>query len=396
MSSFVPPCRAVCAGWAGRHEAREVWNACAWRTGDWERPVTSPNVDLSVSDRVQRAQVRREGRALIIALHGASRVMKLYPLEHQTVQRAVSDVAAIAEELQEAEGELSCQVQGEFIFVNGTRLRLDLTNYASFGNVLRLFQSAGVGAVKVARTATPHDWLTLLSSMNASGTATGMGTTAAVRSPEERLNALTESLRLADVTAFDIDAPTSGDSDSIQIVAAEVQAAATRTYAQSVAISKDVINSVRMGRAPSLRRLKRAVQGIVDQVLTEETSLMGLTTLRDYDEYTYTHSVNVCIFSVALGKRMGMTRSQLYELGLAALLHDIGKSRIPAELLQKEGGLTEQDWRQLMDHPWLGVLTLFQLPSQQERPYRAMLVAHEHHMKCDLTGYPHPLRSRKL
>ena len=164
-----------------------------------------------------------------------------------------------------------------------------------------------------------------------------------------------------------------------------------------MAISKEVINSVRMGRAPSLKRLKRAVQGIVDQVLTEETSLIGLTTLREYDEYTYTHSVNVCIFSVALGKRLGMTKGQLYELGLAALLHDIGKSRVPADLLQKSSGLSEADWRQLMNHPLkLGMLALFQMRAQQELPYRSMIVAHEHHMKCDLTGYPHPLRSRAL
>ena len=62
------------------------------------------------------------------------------------------------------------------------------------------------------------------------------------------------------------------------------------------------------------------MQGIVDQILNEETSLIGLTTIRDYDEYTFTHSVNVCIFSVALGKRLGLTKLQLYDLGLAALL----------------------------------------------------------------------------
>ena len=57
-----------------------------------------------------------------------------------------------------------------------------------------------------------------------------------------------------------------------------------------------------MGRSPNIKKIKRVVQGIVDQILNEETSLIGLTTIRDYDEYTFTHSVNVCIFSVALGR----------------------------------------------------------------------------------------------
>ncbi len=72
---------------------------------------------------------------------------------------------------------------------------------------------------------------------------------------------------------------------------------------------------MRLGRATSVKRVKRAVQLIVDQVLNNETSLVGLTTIRDYDEYTFTHSVNVCIFSVALGKKLGLSRLQLYDLG---------------------------------------------------------------------------------
>ena len=105
------------------------------------------------------------------------------------------------------------------------------------------------------------------------------------------------------------------------------------------------MTSVRMGASPNIKKIKRVVQGIVDQILNEETSLIGLTTIRDYDEYTFTHSVNVCIFSVALGKRLGLTKLQLYDLGMAALFHDIGKSRVPQALLNKTGGLTDDEWR---------------------------------------------------
>jgi HD-GYP domain-containing protein (c-di-GMP phosphodiesterase class II) len=139
------------------------------------------------------------------------------------------------------------------------------------------------------------------------------------------------------------------------------------------------------------------VQGIVDQVLNEETSLIGATTIRDYDEYTFTHSVNVCIFSIALGRRLGMTKIQLYELGLAALMHDIGKSRVPIDLLQKTGELTDEEWKWMAAHPWLGVLVLFQFRRQQEElSYRAMTVCQEHHMKIDLTGYPKAIRPRQV
>ena len=156
------------------------------------------------------------------------------------------------------------------------------------------------------------------------------------------------------------------------------------------------MSSVRMGGSPNLKKIKRVVQGIVDQILNEETSLIGLTTIRDYDEYTFTHSVNVCIFSVALGKRLGLNKIQLYDLGLAALFHDIGKSRVPQSVLNKTGGLTDEEWRLIAAHPWLGTLALFAVRGSAELPYRAMIVAHEHHMKRDLTGYPRPLRPRQL
>jgi HD-GYP domain-containing protein (c-di-GMP phosphodiesterase class II) len=334
-------------------------------------------------EREETANIRRTGRALIVSIHAATRAMKLYPPEHQAVQKALGELAGAASESRSVDSELELRVHGEFIFVNGTRLRLDLSNYASFGRVLELFRSAGVGSLRVLREATPREWfslLTLLATVGAAG--------------EGDAGELVRRLHAAGVDVFEAVAHADEEEEIEEREA--VKAAARRTYAQSVALTKDVINSVRMGRVPSARKIKRAVQTIVDEVLTEEASLIGLTTLREYDEYTYTHSVNVCIFAVALGKRIGMTKLQLYELGVAALMHDIGKSRVPTDLLQKSTPLDEDDWRRITAHPWLGMLTLFQLRGQQELPYRAMVSAHEHHMRHDLSGYPRVIRPRTI
>jgi HD-GYP domain-containing protein (c-di-GMP phosphodiesterase class II) len=334
-------------------------------------------------DREETAHTRRAGRALVVSIHAATRAMKLYPPEHQAVQKALGELAAAASESRSVDTELELRVHGEFIFVNGTRLRLDLSNYASFGRVLDLFRSAGVGSLRVLRDAAPREWFSLLTLLATVG-ATGEG------DAED----LVRRLRAAGVDVFEAVAHADEEEEVEEREAAK--AAARRTYAQSVALTKDVINSVRMGRVPSARKIKRAVQVIVDEVLTEEASLIGLTTLREYDEYTYTHSVNVCIFAVALGKRIGMTKLQLYELGVAALMHDIGKSRVPTDLLQKSTALDEDDWRRITAHPWLGMLTLFQMRGHQELPYRAMVASHEHHMRRDLSGYPRVIRPRSL
>src|SRR2546425_3533802 len=81
---------------------------------------------------------------------------------------------------------------------------------------------------------------------------------------------------------------------------------------------------------------------------------------------------------------------------MAALFHDVGQSRVTLEVLNKQGGLSDEEWRIMQAHPWLGVLTLFGLRGYGEIPYRGMIVAYEHHMKTDLTGYPKSVRSREL
>lgn len=338
----------------------------------------------SEAERGETADLRRAGRALLIALHGAARKMKLYPLEHAAVQRGLADLAAVAEEMCSVHGELALSISGEFVFVNGARMRLDLNNYAAFGHLLSTFGASAVAGLKLEGNAGTRDWMVLLSALAGQEPGT----------QDERFRALAQRLQQAGVGAFELEQASDDDKEDEHV--AEAQQAARRTYAYSVALTKDVMNSVRMGRSPSIKKVKRVVQTIVDQVLNEESSLIGLTALRDYDEYTFTHSVNVCIFSVALGRRLGMSRLQLYEVGLAALLHDIGKSRVPIDVLRKEAALTDDDWRRLMAHSWLGVLALFHLRGQQEVAYRAIVVAHEHHMKCDLSGYPKPVRPRAL
>ena len=124
--------------------------------------------------------------------------------------------------------------------------------------------------------------------------------------------------------------------------------------------------------------------------------MVTMTTLRGFDEYTFTHSVNVCIFSVVIGQRLGFTKLQLYELGLGGLLHDIGKMKVDTDIINKAGGLTEDEWTQLKEHPTEGLLLLFEMHGFTDVPYRQMLMSYEHHMKTDLSGYPQNERTREL
>jgi HD-GYP domain-containing protein (c-di-GMP phosphodiesterase class II) len=341
----------------------------------------------SIAETVQTTDgfLRHAGRDFLVVLYTAFRSVKLYPLENAQVQKALDDLAHTTKHLLDVEKELEVRMQGEFIFVNSTRLRLDLDNYASFSHILGVLRQCGIGAVRIDEGVDRRQLQLFVSLLLAY---------AAKEATPNKVFELGQKLSDGGVTHIGVEPPLDTDEDTED--EERQKEAAKRTYARSVAVTKEVINSIRMGRTANVKKVKRAVQAIVDQVLNNEASLMGLTTLRDYDEYTFTHSVNVCIFSVALGRKLGLTKLQLYDLGMAALFHDVGKSRVPLEVLNKQGGLSDEEWRIMQAHPWLGVLTLFGLRGYGEIPYRGMIVAYEHHMKTDLTGYPKSLRARDL
>jgi HD-GYP domain-containing protein (c-di-GMP phosphodiesterase class II) len=322
--------------------------------------------------------LQRRGRDILFALAAAVRALQLYPLENQAVVNALAELEATARSVLEQEGELSIRYVGDFFFVNDLRLRIDLASYATFGMVGRALQRHGIGQMEVFAGVTTPEWTAFLSLLMAEPPA------------ENRFDAFTERLSRSAVLNVavhpDREREPDPDDDSRQM--------AKRAYAQTVAVARETMSALRMGRGVSIRPVKRAVQSIVDQVLTNETSIFGLTTLRDYDEYTFTHSVNVCIFSVALGKKLGFDKHQLYELGLGALMHDVGKARMPYELINKSGPLTNDEFRVMQEHPAEGLLALFALRGLAELPLRAMLVAYEHHMKIDQTGYPRSVRPR--
>jgi HD-GYP domain-containing protein (c-di-GMP phosphodiesterase class II) len=330
-------------------------------------------------------QVRNAGRQFLLNLYASLRSLKLYPVENEQVQRALDELHQAAWALLSVEDQLEVRISGEFIFVNSTRLRLNLDNYATFSHVLGALRQNGVGVIGVDPAVERREWQVFVSLL----------LTGTMREPgPNRLSELYQRMLQGGVTHITVEPPA---EEAEQLEDEErAKEMAKRTYERSVAVTKEVISSIRMGRSASVKKVKRAVQSIVDQVLSNEVSLVGLTTIRDYDEYTFTHSVNVCIFAVAIGRRLGLSRLQLFDLGLSALFHDVGKSRVPIEVLSKEGGLDDAEWRIMQSHPWLGVLTLFGLRGYGEIPYRGMIVAHEHHMKLDLTGYPKAIRPRQM
>ena len=325
--------------------------------------------------------IQEMGGKLLTAIYVVLRSMRLYPLENVQVQQAIDDLHAQMVTFLDSEGVFELNISGDFFFLNEARLRLDLSNFSTFGNLASVLTSHGIGEVVVVPGVDREEWGPFLALFLAN--------------PED--DPLPAFLDLLSQTpAEHIEVRPRAESQEPEMVERDALVEAKGTYAQSVKLAKDVLTGVRLGKAVNARKVKRAVQGIVDQVLDNESSMVTMTTLRGFDEYTFTHSVNVCIFSVVIGQRLGFTKLQLYELGLGALLHDIGKMRVDTEVINKTGGLTEEEWTQLKDHPTEGLLLLFEMRGFTDVPFRQMLVAYEHHMKIDLSGYPQNERTREL
>jgi hypothetical protein len=241
------------------------------------RVVTAPT---AFGDSGGDAYIRRAGRGLIISLYAALRAIRLYPLENAAVQNAVQELADVAGALIEREHELEIRVSGEFVFINTIRLRLDLDNYASFSQLLSLFRSSGVGSLHLQSRPAMRDWQRFLA----------LVLVPSQDPPQTRYHQLLGRLEQQGLTAFQLGEPRDQPDDDERAKSKEI---AKKTYSQSVAVTKDLMTSVRMGRSPNIKKIKRVVQGIVDQILNEETSLIGLTTIRDYYVYTFTHCLNV-------------------------------------------------------------------------------------------------------
>jgi len=159
-------------------------------------------------------------------------------------------------------------------------------------------------------------------------------------------------------------------------------------FSQAMSTVQEVAAGVRYGQDINVAKTKRVVHSLIDHIVRDEQSLIELTSIRDYDDYTFAHSTNVAVYALTLGVRLGLDRARLSQLGFAALFHDIGKIKLPQDLIRKPEAFDENDWLQMQRHPLLGAKTILRNMKLDIHTARAARVAFEHHINTDFTGYP--------
>lgn len=147
------------------------------------------------------------------------------------------------------------------------------------------------------------------------------------------------------------------------------------------------------GAGPSVDHLVGVVANICTVVGTERSLLLPLAELKTHDEYTFVHTINVGLTSACLAHEAGFTQQEVHDIAIAALLHDLGKRLVPSEILNKNGPLDERELKEIRRHPVEGARLIIEAG---DIPPVAPIVAMEHHMNLDGTGYPKPPKRWKI
>ncbi|MBI4698163.1 MAG: HD domain-containing protein [Nitrospirae bacterium] len=312
----------------------------------------------------------KSDKELINALAAAIKTTQIHSLNNIAVINAANKLLEILNSLLK-DGTVTLELTGEFFHLNGFRIRYSTDSIFSYNFLVKEFKARELGSITFKEALREADINSLLSGLMSTGFSTD--------NPFEKLSAALDSLENISVEKIR-KLMEDTDLNRKKII--------KKTYLNAVTLTKTISNKLNGGEKISFKRTKRIIEVIVDQIVEDEPLLIGMTTVKDYDEYTYYHSVNVSIFSLSLGHRLGLTKKALSELGLSALLHDIGKTGVPLDVLNKSQEFTDEDWMIIKKHPIWGVYNILKIQGINASSMTAAISAFEHHLYYDLSGYP--------
>lgn len=274
---------------------------------------------------------------------------------------------------------ITLKVVGGRYFVNEKLARFDGDGLSGASAVIEEWKSLGVGGVQFLSGITKKEVEEFVKFMSK------------VRPRSLNLEALAMSLKthqMSSVKLLSYADLTQGGSVLPREMRQRFRSAARTTFFRAISVVQEAVHNTQEDRQINVSKTKRVVHSLIDQISRDESSLIELSSIKDYDDYTYAHSANVCVYSLTLGVRLNMDRTRLSQLGFSALFHDVGKVKLPTDLIRKPDAYDENDWIQMQLHPALGAKTILRNMRLDTHTARAARGAFEHHINKDFTGYP--------
>lgn len=301
----------------------------------------------------------------------AVRAAQLYAPTHPLVQRAFDGLTESLNELLTDQPSLAVGVIGQEVIVGDIPLPRAAD---AVGELIRRLKALGIERIAFERGVTPEQVQTLALT---------------IAHPERRPGAAAPGVEPADPTGT-LNGLPHIRVGRIQTEEKKEQSAADiatirSLYSDATNLASTVWDMAQSEGVPDPRAARALVDSLAQAVSANRTALIALTALKNYDNYTFTHMVNVSILTMSQARALGMEGSTLRELGLAALMHDIGKVRTPTDILNKPEKLTDSEFAIMRMHVVDGAEILRRTP---EMPAIAPVIAFEHHLRLDGTGYP--------
>jgi HD-GYP domain-containing protein (c-di-GMP phosphodiesterase class II) len=321
------------------------------------------------------------GPQLLTRFSALLRTARTHDVTNQAFRRQLQDFLDVLHPALEEEDEVALAAVADYFYLNGVRLRASASVLTTYHTLLSEFERREIGGLRFLHGVTPAETERFLQLFMAAEDAS-----LAARLPEAVAEASIEHILLVPAGELEQDDLHHG-LDEAPGHAGE-RGRARKVFWRAVLGTKRIVVRAAQSGRPDLRQAKRLVQPVVDSIMKNEYSIVGLTALKEHDEYTYAHCVNVSVLSVSMGQALGLPRQALADLGVAALLHDIGKVAVPGDVLRKPARLTTDEWSYIQRHPLEGVKMMFRMPGLTPLALDVMRVCLEHHMNFDVTGYP--------
>lgn len=323
------------------------------------------------------SDARRYHTTLAKSLFVCVRASQMYAPKNESLKKPLNEFVKNCQLILDAEGSLNLEVVDRDFFINGHIVRTDLYTFSSFQALVSLIKERGLGGFSVDSLPEARDIYVFAQLLGKAlkGDRKPTFEEFAQKSPE----------RIRPLPYVEKRSITQNIDDSVK----SKKKRALGQYISAVGVLHSAKQTPKKGiHTKMMLDAKRSVYDLVDLCMDEGFSFFGLSNIKQYDEYTFNHSINVCVISISFGKNLGLKKKQIAELGLAAMFHDFGKIEIPIEILNKPGSFDESEWKIMKQHPVQSVKCFLQGKDFHIQDLKKMIAAYEHHRNYDCSGYP--------
>ena len=326
----------------------------------------------------------KRGTEFIVTFYQLLKGATLYNRKNILIENLTQECLQVINKFVNSEGYLSLRIVRDNFFFNHVRIQVNADQYAALRGFLHEMRNRWIGELEFRDEVNEEqlkDFVYFISDSEENN--------------EDNYLSILKQLEYRGISTIQVGKFERIKDEEIPVDVKQRKQKSKEIYFRCIHLIKDVVEDVKNQRMLNVRKAKRLMQNAVHVIMQDEAALLGLANIKNYDEYIFSHSVNVAIYAIAIGQRIGIPPKYLSHLGMAGLFHDIGKVKIPEEVLVKSEKLSPEELAIIRFHPIYGAEILMKMKEWDELSMRMITVAFEHHLQYDLTGYPKLTRRSK-